>query len=227
MLLNNKETKGKIRNISKMYRCIDLYEKMSELEKIELNNILSEDGRNFLRFYLLPNKLVKKYDSKRYDGIKDDRDSVNIVYTFLVNEIIEAMTILYFQKEGYFLEYNKAATRLNSKNINSDPDFVLHSNGKDIYVELQTYQGEQDSFTIKASKHKDLMNLCLKGKKVYLLNKYITKERTYYTYIDYNDVIDKDKYSYVTDDFSKFGGKLSVKVESPEKEISFSSNYVF
>jgi hypothetical protein len=199
---------------------MDRFNEMSQTEQVELFNILSEEGRDFVRFYLLPNKMVAKYDSDKYENIKDVRNSLNMAFTFLVNEIIEAMTLIDFQKAGLHLEYNSAATRNNSKaSANSFSDYVLFYNQEVIFVELQTYLNKSDKYEIKQTKHKSLMNKVLDGYKVYLLNKYMTSEGVKYTYINYNKVVDEDLYSYDLENTTKFGGKVAVIIESPEVEI--------
>lgn len=222
MIINNKEVKKNFTKseLKKMDKCMKLYNSLEEYEKIELNNMLSEEGRDFIRFYLLPNTMIAKYKNHKYDNIRDVRNCPTMALTFLVNEVLEAMTLLDFQKKGYSLIYNEAATRTNSKGkANSNADFVLKYNNEEILVELQTYMKEKDSFRIKQTKHVSLMQKVLKGKKVILLNKYITNDEVYYTYIDYNKVIDEDLYSYVTDNKTLFGGKVCIEVKAPEVKI--------
>lgn len=230
MLINNKEIRSKLnyREVKKMYMCMDRFNEMSQTEQVELFNILSEEGRDFVRFYLLPNKMVAKYDSEKYENIKDVRNSLNMAFTFLVNEIIEAMTLIDFQKAGLHLEYNSAATRNNSKaSANSFSDYVLFYNKEVIFVELQTYLNKSDKYEIKQTKHKSLMNKVLDGHKVYLLNKYMTSEGVKYTYINYNKVVDEDLYSYDLENTTKFGGKVAVIIEAPEVEIDDISKLKF
>lgn len=209
MNINNVKNQIRSTYVKKFFRVYDYYNKQDNMVKMEILNQLTPVARDLLLCGVIDNRYINSYNGAQFRYIKDNRSSLELAFGFLVNEIIEVMTKVYFQKDIARLEYYKEATRDNKTKCNSYADFILFYDNKNYYVELENYMQESnEGFIIKETKFKALMEMYRSGMNVLLLNKYILEDKVYYVYYDFTQIIQKDLYK----KNYELAGKKAVKI---------------